>query len=136
MFNSLDTAQNPESRTPDTPHARVSQLLAQASRELKAKLSGPANEHVGFLAAVNRIEEARKILDGYDDYAEAQSSPHPAIVDNMLKESDRHDWEKVFREGKTQFRLIPEMSAGGYEGVVLQHFARMSKVRGDFALQH
>lgn len=135
MFDSLETAQTTDSRIPDTPHSRVSQLLLQASRELKAKLSGPANEQAGFLAAVNRIEEARHILDGYDDYAEAQTSPHPAIVDKMLKESDRHDWEKVFQEGKTQFRLIPEMSAGGYEGVVLQHFARMSKVRGDFAPQ-
>ena len=57
------------------------------------------------------------------------SSPHPRIVDTMIAEGNARDWEQIHREGKTQFRLIPEMTAGPYEAVVLRQLAMLSKVR-------
>lgn len=111
---------------PDTPHDRISHLLSQALAELESKHKPNAGSDLQ--EAIRLVEEARQVVDGYDSYAAEYSSPHPAIVDEMVEGGDHRDWEKVFREGKTQFRLIPEMSAGGYEAVVLQQLAKISQV--------
>lgn len=115
---------------PHTPHDRVSHLLSQALLELEAKHK--PSEGQDLLAAIKLIDEARHVVDGYDTYVAAHSSPHAAILDRMLEAGDHRDWERVHREGRTQFKLIPEMSAGGYEAVVLQQLAKISKVCSKF----
>ncbi|TCD67499.1 hypothetical protein EIP91_012304 [Steccherinum ochraceum] len=112
---------------PHTPHDRVSHLLSQALSELESKHK--PNDGQDLHVAMKILDEARHVIDGYDTYVAAHSSPHPDIVGRMLEAGDHRDWERVYREGRTQFRLIPEMSAGGYEGVVLQQLAKISKAK-------
>ncbi|GAA5893405.1 hypothetical protein JCM6882_008025 [Rhodosporidiobolus microsporus] len=52
-----------------------------------------------------------------------------AVWEELLKETREHDWEGVWREGKVGWRLFPGMCSGGYEGMVLQHFALMTKAK-------
>lgn len=46
----------------------------------------------------------------------------------MLKKTDETDWKKLYQEKTTSIPLIKEMSAGGFEAVVLREFATMIKV--------
>lgn len=103
-----------------TPHDRLSYLLTRLCNELD---SASASAEVCSLA-----EQAKAVANGYDRYLESMSSPHPAVLDAMIAAGNARDWEGVHREGKTRFRLIPEMTAGGYEAVVLQQLAKIAKV--------
>lgn len=47
---------------------------------------------------------------------------------DMLKKTNETDWKALYEQKKTQIPLIKEMSAGGYEAVVLREFATMTKV--------
>ena len=104
----------------DTPHDRLSYLLNQLCTELD---SGTTSDKARTLA-----RQARDVVDGYDTYVERMSSPHPPILDTMVAATDARDWAALHREGKTKFFLIPEMSAGTYEAVVLQQLAKLTKV--------
>ncbi len=108
-----------------TPHDRLAYLLGEICKELDG-VRGYKAESIA--EARYLAKEARGIVEGYDDYVARMSSQPPPIVKTMVDESYKHDWKLVHEEGLTQFRLIPEMSAGGYEAVVLQEFARLSKV--------
>jgi caffeoyl-CoA O-methyltransferase len=103
-----------------TPHDRLSYLVTCLCTKLNA---GKASADVLALA-----EQAKAVIDGYDAYLAQMSSPAPAVLDTIIAEGNRKDWEAIHREGKTQFRLIPEMTAGGYEAVVLQQLAKLAKV--------
>ena len=106
-----------------TPHDRLSYIINKLCTELES-CHGAALE-----AARSLAHEAKSVIDGFDNYICQMSSPHPQIVDKMVVDGYRHDWNAVHCEGKTQYRLIPEMSAGGYEAVVLQQLAKISKVQ-------
>lgn len=121
---------NPQGIRPEdikqTPYDRVVHLLAQASKSIDLASTSSANPEL--TKAKSFVEQAKTIIDGYDTYVTDCSSPAPPIVEKMWKEGYEHDWGKVFLEGKTKLRLIPEMSAGSYEGVVLQQLAKLSNV--------
>ena len=107
----------------DTLQARVSYLLSKLCRELDADASNASAE-------VKRLaQEAKVVIDGCDPYMERMSSSHPPIIDKMVAADGLRDWAALYKEGKTQFELIPEMCAGGYEAVVLQQLAQLTKVR-------
>lgn len=107
-----------------TPHDRLSFLINSLCDELKHDNGAPASEK-----ALSLAQQAKTVIDGFDAYVARMSSPHPGIVDTMIAEGNARDWERIHREGKTRFRLIPEMSAGPYEAVVLRQLAMLSKVR-------
>ena len=46
----------------------------------------------------------------------------------MIKKTNETNWRRLYDQKITQIPLIKEMSAGGYEAVVLREFATMSKV--------
>lgn len=46
----------------------------------------------------------------------------------MLKATNETNWKSLYDQKITQIPLIKEMSAGGYEAVVLREFATMVKV--------
>ena len=101
----------------DTPLARLSYLL----NLLRSELDTPdvnATDKAKTLA-----KQACELVDGYDSYTASMSSPHPPIVDRMVDAGNMRDWAALHHEGKTMFELIPEMTAGTYEGVVLQQLA-------------
>ncbi|KAJ3522685.1 hypothetical protein NM688_g8841 [Phlebia brevispora] len=107
----------------DSPHERLAFYISQLCAELDSP-SCNATEKARQLA-----RQARDVIEGYDPYVERMSSPHPPIIDTMFEEGYKCDWEALHREGKTMYRLIPEMSAGPYEGVVLQQLAKLTQVR-------
>lgn len=105
-----------------TPHDRLSYLINKLCDELDSS-PGAASAQ-----AVSLAQQAKAVIDGYDNYLQKMSSPHPAVVDMMIEAGNKQDWDRVHREGKTMFKLLPEMTAGGYEAVVLQHLAKLAKV--------
>lgn len=111
-----------------TPHDRLSHLLDVILQEVKT--SSPENSKLEGL-----VTEAKTLSEGYDEYAIKMSSPTPEIVEKLLKMTDETDWPRLREEGKTMFELVPEMSAGGYEGVVLAQFAKITKVYGSVRLK-
>ena len=104
-----------------TPHDRLSQLIDVILQEVKT--SSPGNSKLESL-----VGEAKRLVDGYDDYAIKMSSPTPEVVEKLLKMTNETNWEQLQKDGKTLYELVPEMSAGGYEGVVLAQFAKITKV--------
>ena len=132
MYNAADagTYANAQGIRPEdikqTPHDRLLHLLEQATQAINA--ASGASTDPELVKAKGFVEQARTIIDGYDTYVTECSSPPPPVVEKMWKEGYEHDWGKTFVEGKTKIRLIPEMSAGPYEGVVLQQLAKLSNV--------
>ena len=107
-----------------TPHDRLSCLINRLCDELQpSKAACTVSADVLALA-----EQAKAVIDGYDKYLKRMSSPVPPMLDTMITESNETDWDAVHLEGKTMFRLIPEMTAGGYEATVLQQLVKISKV--------
>jgi len=94
-------------------------LLAKASQE-KDKLSEDGRK---------ALDEAEAVANGLDPYLEKVSTRHPDILDDMLKKTNETDWKALYDQKKTQIPLIKEMSAGGYEAVVLREFATMTKAK-------
>ncbi|KIP10795.1 hypothetical protein PHLGIDRAFT_125302 [Phlebiopsis gigantea 11061_1 CR5-6] len=108
-----------------TPHDRLSYLLNRLCDELDGyKGTSPVSAEVVSLA-----QQAKTVIDGYDGYLQKMSSPHPPVVDVMIEQGNKRDWDKIYYEGKTKFKLLPEMTAGGYEAVVLQHLAKLAKAK-------
>ncbi|KAF7790653.1 hypothetical protein EIP86_001609 [Pleurotus ostreatoroseus] len=105
----------------DTPQDRLSYVLNQLCLELDSDTSN-ASSKARMLAS-----QARDIVDGMDDYMTRMSSPHPTILDTMIEEGNKRDWGELHRSGKTQFKLMPEMTAGPYEAVVLQQLAKLGR---------
>ncbi|KAH8085414.1 O-methyltransferase-domain-containing protein [Cristinia sonorae] len=132
-YNAADAGgyANPQGIRPEdikqTPHDRLIHLLAQASASIDAASS--SSSHDELTKAKRLVEQAKAIIDGYDSYVTEHSTPAAPIVEKMWREGYEHDWGKVFLEGKTGYRLIPEMSAGPYEGVVLQQLAKLANVK-------
>ncbi|KAI0786191.1 O-methyltransferase-domain-containing protein [Abortiporus biennis] len=108
----------------DTPLDRISYALHQIELSLTSDSSSP-----DIPTALSHLKTARRIAQHYDTYAAEVSEQPPIIVERMVEEGDNVDWEKLHNDGETIFRLIPEMSAGGYEGVVLRHLCRASKAK-------
>ncbi|EKM57117.1 uncharacterized protein PHACADRAFT_172804 [Phanerochaete carnosa HHB-10118-sp] len=104
-----------------TPHDRLSYLINRLCAELDG-CDAPCD-------ALTLAQQAKAVIDGYDRYLERMSSPHPPIVDAMIAVGNSTDWERIHAEGKTRFKLLPEMSAGGYEAVVMQQLAKISKAK-------
>ena len=103
-----------------TPHDRLSYLLAQLCDKLDEEAVSDGVRDIAH--------QAKRVIDGFDDYVARMSSPHPQIIKDMINEGNKRDWDAVHKEGKTLHKLIPEMTAGGYEATVLQHLAKISKV--------
>lgn len=106
-----------------TPHDRLSYLISRICTELDV---GDTSTSIPT-EALALAKQAKAIIDGYDGYLQKMSSPHPPVVDVMITEGNKQDWDRLHREGKTMFKLIPEMTAGGYEAVVLQQLAKLAK---------
>ncbi|TFK51960.1 S-adenosyl-L-methionine-dependent methyltransferase [Heliocybe sulcata] len=75
------------------------------------------------------LEDATRLVNGLDPYMSLMTSPHPPILDKMIKAGDEMDWKQLHEQGKTKFELIPEMTSGSYEAVVLQQLAKTAKAK-------
>ena len=114
------------SSNPNDPNERLHRLITKLQQEI---YSVPPGVITSCSTLRDLIDEAALIATNYDSYVKEHSSPSLPIVQRMLDRGAEVDWAGLRAKGVTQFRLIPEMSAGGYEAVVLCHLARMAKVR-------
>ncbi|GAA97257.1 uncharacterized protein L969DRAFT_69527 [Mixia osmundae IAM 14324] len=114
------TERNGDGQPGDTPMDRISFILHQLSGEFSS--SDKITDEARTL-----LRQAREVVDGHDDYMTEMSSPAPPIVEKMVKDGYAKDWAGLQEQGKTMYKLIPQMTAGGYEAVVLQQLARATK---------
>ncbi|KAL0947353.1 hypothetical protein HGRIS_013470 [Hohenbuehelia grisea] len=103
---------------PATPHDRLCNILD--------RIQSIAIDEGASPTLLSTIAEAQSLTQGYDAYCDTHSTPPPPIVNSMVENGNAVDWESLHQKGVTKFRLIPEMSAGGYEGTLLAMLARMS----------
>ena len=111
---------------PWAPQARLLHLLTEASSTLG--LVSASSYSPEFAKARSLVAEAASIVGGFDAYLAQCSSPTPTIVEKMWKQGNECDWEKLYQQGRTAFRFVPIMSAGPYEGLVLQQLAKLNNV--------
>eukprot|EP00892_Ulva_mutabilis_P009624 jgi/Ulvmu1/7033/UM033_0092.1 len=99
---------------PDTPMEVINNLLGKS-------LGATSPEDMKKL-----VQEAYRISNGLDPYLDRMLSPVPQACQDLLTASAEHDWDAVYADGKTQFKLKREMSAGALEGRVMKMLCAIS----------
>ncbi|XP_029630592.1 uncharacterized protein zgc:113054 [Salmo trutta] len=94
----------------------------------KAKEIADSNANVPEELRVN-LQKALDIACGLDGYLEKMSSQESAPLAELYQKTMEHNWDKVFKEGKTQFRLPKECITGHVEGQTLKMLVHMSKAK-------
>uniref|UniRef100_A0A8C8C697 D-arabinitol 2-dehydrogenase [ribulose-forming] n=1 Tax=Oncorhynchus tshawytscha TaxID=74940 RepID=A0A8C8C697_ONCTS len=94
----------------------------------KAKEIADSNANIPEELRVN-LQKALDIACGLDGYLEKMSSQESAPLAELYQKTMEHDWDKVFEEGKTQFRLPKECITGHVEGQTLKMLVHMSKAK-------
>ncbi|XP_041743757.1 uncharacterized protein zgc:113054 isoform X3 [Coregonus clupeaformis] len=94
----------------------------------KAKEIADSNANIPEELRVN-LQKALDIACGLDGYLEKMSSQESAPLAELYKKTMEHNWDKVFEEGKTQFRLPKECITGLVEGQTLKMLVHMSKAK-------
>nr|XP_046168357.1 uncharacterized protein zgc:113054 [Oncorhynchus gorbuscha] len=94
----------------------------------KAKEIADSNANIPEELRVN-LQKALDIACGLDGYLEKMSSQESAPLAELYQKTMEHDWDKVFEDGKTQFRLPKECITGHVEGQTLKMLVHMSKAK-------
>ncbi|XP_038865156.1 uncharacterized protein LOC120060128 isoform X1 [Salvelinus namaycush] len=94
----------------------------------KAKEIADSNANIPEELRVN-LQKALDIACGLDGYLEKMSSQESAPLAELYQKTMEHNWDKVFEEGKTQFRLPKECITGHVEGQTLKMLVHMSKAK-------
>ncbi|XP_055773394.1 uncharacterized protein zgc:113054 isoform X1 [Salvelinus fontinalis] len=94
----------------------------------KAKEIADSNANIPEELRVN-LQKALDIACGLDGYLEKMSSQESAPLAELYRKTMEHNWDKVFEEGKTQFRLPKECITGHVEGQTLKMLVHMSKAK-------
>ncbi|VDB94188.1 unnamed protein product [Peniophora sp. CBMAI 1063] len=126
MSNPANPVKPSSLNRPNDPNERLCDLITMLQQQISTLPTTIKTVHPGLQQLV---DEAALVATNYDSYLTEYSSPALPILQRMLDRGAEMDWDGLLAKGVTQFRLIPEMSAGGYEATVLCHFARMAKVK-------
>lgn len=94
----------------------------------KAKEIADSTANIPEELRVN-LQKALDIACGLDGYLEKMSSQESGPLAELYQKTMEHDWDKVFEEGKTQFRLPKECITGHVEGQTLKMLVHMSKAK-------
>ncbi|KAJ7998593.1 hypothetical protein DPEC_G00206510 [Dallia pectoralis] len=106
----------------DTPMEVICDLLT------KAKEIADGNSNIPEDLRVN-LQKALDVACGLDCYLEKMSSQESAPLAELYKKTMEHDWDEVFKQNMTQFRLPKECITGLVEGQTLKMLVHMSKAR-------
>ncbi|XP_057195013.1 uncharacterized protein zgc:113054 isoform X1 [Triplophysa rosa] len=106
----------------DTPVEFIVEYL------LKAKEIADNNANVPVELRDN-VQKALDIASGLDGYLEHMSSQESEPLAELYRKSMSHDWDKVYEDGKTLFRLPITCITGHVEGQVLKMLVHMSKAK-------
>lgn len=114
------TMQTGKAKVSDTPMEFLVDFLSKA-KEIADGVSNIPDE------LRCNLQKALDIAAGLDDYLERMSSQESKALAELYKKTIEHDWDKVYKDGKTQFRLPKECITGHVEGQFLKSLVHMSK---------
>ncbi|XP_030633114.1 2,4-dienoyl-CoA reductase, mitochondrial [Chanos chanos] len=106
----------------DTPLEFIVEYLHKAKEIADGNASVPEELRINLQKAVD-------IASGLDPYLEKMSSQESEPLAELFRKTMSHDWEKVYEDGKTLFKLPKECITGQVEGQVLKMLVHMSKAR-------
>nr|XP_055070351.1 uncharacterized protein zgc:113054 [Misgurnus anguillicaudatus] len=106
----------------DTPVEFIVEYLQKAKEIAENNANVPAELR-------DHLQKALDIAGGLDGYLEHMSSPESEPLAELYRKSMTHDWDKVYKDGKTLFRLPNTCITGQVEGQVLKMLVHMSKAK-------
>ncbi|XP_065135488.2 uncharacterized protein [Paramisgurnus dabryanus] len=106
----------------DTPVEFIVEYLQKAKEIAENNANVPAELR-------DHLQKALDIAGGLDGYLEHMSSPESELLAELYRKSMTHDWDKVYKDGKTLFRLPNTCITGQVEGQVLKMLVHMSKAK-------
>ncbi|KAM6927890.1 uncharacterized protein FYW49_004070 [Xenentodon cancila] len=111
-----------QEKVPDTPVEVIVDLLTKAKGIAAA--CGTVPEELK-----SHLQKALDIASGLDDYLEKMSTQESEPLAELYKKTMSHDWDQVYKEGKTMFRLPKECITGHVEGQTLKMLIHMSQAK-------
>ncbi|KAG7493322.1 3-hydroxybutyrate dehydrogenase type 2 [Solea senegalensis] len=112
----------PAEKVPDTPMEVLVDLLTKANK-LAASSGNVPEELKGHL------QKALDVASGMDDYLEKMTTQESEPLAELYKKTISHDWDEVYKEGKTMYRLPKECITGHVEGQTLKMLIHMSQAK-------
>ncbi|CAG5984243.1 unnamed protein product [Menidia menidia] len=106
-------------KVPDTPVEVLVDLLTKAKDIAAACGSVPEDLKI-------HLQKALDMASGLDDYLEKMTTQESQPLAELYKKTMSHDWDRVYEEGKTKFRLPKECITGHVEGQTLKMLVHMS----------
>lgn len=106
----------------DTPVEFIVEYLQKAKEIAENNANVPAELR-------DHLQKALDIAGGLDGYLEHMSSPESEPLVELYRKSMTHDWDKVYKDGKTLFKLPNTCITGQVEGQVLKMLVHMSKAK-------
>jgi caffeoyl-CoA O-methyltransferase len=88
-----------------------------------ARTSGSSPELVQVL------ESALELVKLREDFAHNATSRESKTLKAIIDETYRHDWESVYKQGKSTWHLSPEMLSGPLEGQFLKSLVSIQKAK-------
>ncbi|XP_047204209.1 uncharacterized protein zgc:113054 isoform X2 [Girardinichthys multiradiatus] len=107
---------------PDTPVEVIVDLLTKA-KGIAATCAAVPEE------LKTHLKKALDIASGLDDYLEKMTTKESEHLAELYEKTVSHDWDQVFKEGKTKFQLPKECITGHVEGQALKMLIHMSHAR-------
>ncbi|XP_041837420.1 uncharacterized protein zgc:113054 [Melanotaenia boesemani] len=109
-------------KVPDTPVEVIVDLLTKAKDVAAAHGSVPED-------LMSHLQKALDIASGLDDYLDEITTQESEPLAELYKKTMSHDWDQVYKDGKTIFRLPKECITGHVEGQTLKMLIHMSQAR-------
>ncbi|XP_058856166.1 uncharacterized protein LOC117413974 isoform X1 [Acipenser ruthenus] len=106
----------------DTPLEFVAEYLTKAKEIAEADPNVPEE-------LTNYLQKALSIASGLDSYLEDVTDQESEHLSALYRKTMDHDWNKIYEDGKTRFKLSKQCITGHVEGQVLKTFVRMVKAR-------
>ncbi|XP_056157500.1 uncharacterized protein zgc:113054 [Lampris incognitus] len=109
-------------KVPDTPVEVLVDLLSKATETAGGNADIPEE-------LKSNLQKALHIAIGLDGYLERITSPESEPLAELYKKTINHNWDQVYKDGKTLFRLPKECITGHVEGQTLKMLVRMSRAK-------
>ncbi|KAM8867364.1 uncharacterized protein ACB058_005411 [Synchiropus picturatus] len=109
-------------KVPDTPVEVLVDVLTRA--KFLASENGNVPEELAC-----HLQKALDIASGLDHYLEMMTTKESEPLAELFKETMSHDWDQVYKDGKTMFRLPKECITGHVEGQTLKMLIHMSQAK-------
>ncbi|XP_043978190.1 uncharacterized protein zgc:113054 isoform X1 [Gambusia affinis] len=109
-------------KVPDTPVEVIVDLLTKAKGIASACATVPEE-------LKKYLQKALDIASGLDNYLEKMTTKESEPLAELYKKTMSHNWDQVFEEGKTKFRLPKECITGHVEGQTLKMLIHMSQAK-------